>query len=350
MKASVRKTATPRRRTAPRGNERRSVTRLPRRRVLSLAAGAVALPAVSRMAWAQAYPTRPVRIIVGAPPGGGHDVAARLIGPWLAERLRHSFIIDNRPGLNTNIGAQAVANAAPDGYTLLLVGATHAINVSFYGKLAVDPNRDIAPIAAISHTSFVMLVHPSVPARTVPEFIAYAKANPGKLNMAPGGSGSMEHLAGELFKMMTSVSMLHIPYRGTAPALIDTLGGQTQVYFAALSAAIEHIRAGKLRALAVTTAARVSALPDVPIIGEFLPGYESSAFTGIGAPRNTPLQVVNTLNREINAGLSDPKINARIADLGGTVIPGSPSDFGKFIADETEKWGKVIRAAGIKPE
>jgi tripartite-type tricarboxylate transporter receptor subunit TctC len=305
---------------------------------------------MSRMAWAQAYPTRSVRIIVGAPPGGGNDIYARLISPWLAERLRHPFIIDNRPGLNTNIGAQAAANAVPDGYTLLLVGAGHAVNVTFYGKLAVNPNRDIAPIAAISRTSLVMLVHPSVPATTVPEFIAYAKAKPGKLNLASGGNGNPEHLAGELFKMMTGVSMLHVPYRGTAPALIDMLGGQTQVYFAGTSAALEHVRAGKLRALAVTTAARLSALPDVPTIGEFLPGYESRAFTGIGAPRNTPAQIINTLNREINAGLADPKINARIADLGGTVIPGSPSDFGNLIAEETEKWGKVIRAANIKPE
>src|SRR5262249_24571829 len=232
----------------------RLVTQHPRRRVLSLAAGAAALPAVSHMAWAQAYPTRPVRIIVGAPPGGGHDIVARLIGPWLAERLGRSFIVDNRPGLTANLGAQAAANAAPDGYTLLLVGANHAVNVTFYGKLAVDPNRDIAPIAAISRTSQAMVVHPSVPATTVPEFIAYANANPGKLNMASGGNGNPEHLSGELFKMMTGVSMLHIPYRGTASALIDMLGGQTQAYFAGTAAALEHVRPRNLRALAATTA------------------------------------------------------------------------------------------------
>jgi tripartite-type tricarboxylate transporter receptor subunit TctC len=322
--------------------------RIPRRRFLHLAAGAAALPALPRIAKAQTYPARPARIIVGAPPGGGHDIAARLIAPWLADRLGQAFLIDNRPGAGTNIGTQAAANAAPDGYTLLLLGQPQAINVSLYGKLAVNLARDIVPVAGLSHNPLVMLVHPLVPAKTVPEFISYAKANPGKLNMASGSSGEL--VAGELFKMMTGVSMLYVPYRGTAPALTDLLGGQMQVYFAGLSAAIDHIRGGKLRALAVTTAMRSEVLPNVPTVGEFVPGFETESWNGIGAPRNTPADIISKLNIEINAALANPVIKARFADLGSTVFPTSPADFGKFIADETEKWGKVIRAANIKPE
>jgi tripartite-type tricarboxylate transporter receptor subunit TctC len=285
--------------------------KVPRRQFLYLAASAVALPIVPCIASAQTYPSRPVRIIVGAPPGGGHDIVARLISPWLAARLRQSFLIENRPGANTNIGAQAAANAVPDGYTLLLLGATQAINLGVYGRLAVDINRDIVAIAALSNAPMVMLVHPLVPAKTVPEFVAYAKANPDKLNMASGGNGNPEHVAGELFKMMAGVSMLHVPYRGTAPALTDLLGGQTQVYFANISAAIEHVRTGKLRALAVTTAMRQPALPELPTVGEFLTGYEAISWTGIGAPRGTPTAIVERLNREVNSGLADPEIMAR---------------------------------------
>jgi tripartite-type tricarboxylate transporter receptor subunit TctC len=324
--------------------------KLPRRKFLQLAAGAAAFPAASSIARAQTYPVRPVRIIVGAPPGGGHDIVARLIAPWLADHLGQSFLIENRPGANTNIGAQAAANAAPDGYTLLLLGATHAINVGFYGRLAVNLNRDIVPVAALSSAPLVMLVHPFVPAKTVPEFVAYAKANPGKLNMASGGNGNPEHVAGELFKMMTGVSMLHVPYRGTAPALTDLLGGQTQVYFAGISAAIEHIRAGKLRALAVTTATRLPALPEVPTVGEFLPGYEAISWNGIGAPRGTLTAIVERLNGEINSGLADPEMVARFTVLGLTVLPGSAADFSKLIAEDTEKWAKVVKFAGIKAD
>ena len=321
-----------------------------RRQFLYMAAGAAALPVLPRIARAQGYPSRPVRIIVGFPAGGGHDIAARLINPWLSERFGQQFIIENRAGANGNVGAQAAANAAPDGYTLLLVGGPQAINVGMYGRLAVDLVRDIAPVAAMARTPNAMLVNPSVPAKTVPEFIAYAKANPGKLNMASGGNGNPEHVAGELFKMMTGVSMLHVPYRGTAPALTDTIGGQTQVHFAALAAALEHVRAGKLRALAVTTATRLTVLPDVPAVSEFLPGYEASPFNGIVAPRNTPTEIIAKLNKEINAGLSDPKIAGRITDLGGLPIPGSPDGFGKLIANEVEKWAKVVKFANIKPE
>jgi tripartite-type tricarboxylate transporter receptor subunit TctC len=326
--------------------------KLGRREFLHLVAGAAALPALSRIenARAQAYPTRPVRIIVGAPPGGGQDISARLLAPLLADRLGQSFIIDNRPGANTNIGAQAVAKATPDGYTLLLVGATHAVNVAFYGKLAVNLERDIVPVAGISRAPLVMVVHPSVPAKTVPEFIEYAKANPGKLNMGSGGNGNPEHVTGELFKMMTGVSMLHLPYRGTAPALTDLLGGQTQVYFAGISAAIEHIRAGRVRALAVTSATRLPVLSDVPTVGEFVPGFEASGWTGIGAPRNTSADIVGTLNKAINAALADSRLKARFADLGGMVLAGSPADFGKLIAEDTEKWAKVIKFAGVKAE
>ena len=321
-----------------------------RRQFLYRAAGVAALPALSRIARAQAYPSRPVRLIVGFPPGGGHDIAARLISPWLSERLGQQVIIENRPGANGNIGTQAAANAAPDGYTLLLIGSPQAINVGLYGRLAVDPVRDFVPAAAMARTALAMTVHPSVPANTVPEFIAYAKANPGKLNMASGGNGNPEHVAGELFKMMTGVSMLHVPYRGTGPALNDMLAGQMQVHFSALAASLQHARAGKLRALAVTTSARLQVLPEIPTVNEFVPGYEASTFNGIVAPRNTPAEIIDKLNKEINAGLADPKTMGRIEDLGGTVIPGSSADFGKLLADETEKWAKVVKFANIKPD
>jgi tripartite-type tricarboxylate transporter receptor subunit TctC len=323
--------------------------KLPRRRFLHLAACAAALPATSRFAWAQTYPSRPVRIVVGVTAGGGVDIIARLFGQWLSERLGQAFVIENRPGADTNIGTEAVVRAAPDGYTLLLASASNAINATFYDKLGFNFIRDVAPIAGIMRVPSVMVVNPSVPAMTVPEFIAYAKANPGKINMASGGSGAPSHLAGELFKMMAGVGMIHVPYRGLAPALTDLLGGQVQVVFGALTSSIEYIRAGKLRALAVTTAARAEVVPDVPTVGESLPGYEASQWYGIGAPKNTPNEIVDKLNKEINAGLADPKIRARLADLGGTPLVGSPATFGKLIADETEKWGRVVKFTGAKP-
>ena len=288
--------------------------------------------------------------IVGFAAGGAPDILARLMGQWLSERLGQPFVIENRPGAGSNIATEAVVRAPPDGYTLLLVSPANAINATLYDKLNFNFIRDIAPVAGIIREPHVMVVNPSVPAKTVPEFIAYAKANPGKLNMASAGNGTAAHVAGELFKMMTGVDMVHVPYRGAAPALTDLLGGQVQVMFAAMPASIEYIRAGKLRALAVTTATRSEALPDIPTVGEFVPGYEASAWFGVGAPKNTPAEIIDKLNKEINAALADPKIKARLADLGGTVLPGSPADFGKLIADETEKWGKVIRAANIKPE
>jgi tripartite-type tricarboxylate transporter receptor subunit TctC len=324
--------------------------KLPRRKFLYLAAGAAALPVVSRIAWAQAYPARPVRIIVGATAGGGFDIVARPMGQWLSERLGQPFLIENRPGAGSNIGTEAVVRAPPDGYTLLLASAANAINAALYDKLSFNFIRDIAPITGIMRVPSAMMVHPAVPAKTVPEFIAYAKANPGKINMASGGIGTPGHVSGELFKMMTGVQMIHVPYRGLAPALTDLLGGQAQVLFGALTSSIEYIRAGKLRALAVTTTARSEALPDLPTIGEFLPGYEASQWYGIGAPKNTPAEIVDRLNKEINAALADRKIKARLADLGGTPLVGSPADFGKLIAEETEKWGKVIRAANIKAD
>ena len=324
--------------------------KLPRRQFLHLTAGAAALPAVSHFAWAQAYPTRPVRLVVGFPPGGGTDITARLIGQWLSERLGQQFVIENRPGAGSNIATEGVARAAADGYTLLLVSAAHAINATLYDRLNYNFLRDFAPVAGIIRVPNVMEVNPSLPPKSVSEFIAYAKANPGKLNMASGGNGTAQHLAGELFKMMTGVVMVHVPYRGDAPALTDLIGGQVQVMFGSIPPSVEHIRAGKLRALAVTTATRAEALPDIPTVSDFVPGYEASAWYGIGAPKSTPAEIIDTLNKEINAGLSDPKIKARLADLGGNVLSGSPADFGKLIADETEKWGKVIRAANIKPE
>jgi tripartite-type tricarboxylate transporter receptor subunit TctC len=324
--------------------------KLPRRRFLHLAAGAAALPALSRIARAQTYPSRPVRWVVPFPPGGVTDIVARLMGQWLSERLGQPFVIENRPGAGGNIGAEAVVKAAPDGYTLYLSSSPNAISATLYDNLNFNFIRDIAPVASISISPLVMEVNPSVPAKTVPEFVAYAKANSGKLNMASNGNGTTSHLAGELFKMMTGINMLHVPYRGAAPALTDLIGGQVQVKFDVMASSIEHIRAGKLRALAVTTATRSEALPDVPNVGEFLPGFEASAWQGVGVPKNTPTEIVDRLNKEMNAALADPKIKARLADLGSSVFSSSPADFGRFIAAETEKWGKVIRTANIKPE
>jgi tripartite-type tricarboxylate transporter receptor subunit TctC len=321
-----------------------------RRQFLHLAAGAAALPAVSRVARAQAYPTRPVRIVVGLAPGGTNDIVARLMGQWLSERLGQPFVIDNRPGAASNIATEAVARAAADGYTLLLSSVNNAISATLYERLNFNFIRDITAVAGILRTPNVMVVNPSVPAKSVPEFIAYAKANPGKLNMASPGNGTSLHVVGELFKMMTGVNMVHVPYRGGGPALTDLLGGQVQVYFTGTVSSIEYIRAGRLRALAVTSATRSDALPDVPTVGEFVPGYEASAFFGIGAPKSTPAEIVDKLNREINEALSDPRIGARLAEVGGTVVAGTPADFSKLIADETEKWAKVIRAANIKAE
>jgi tripartite-type tricarboxylate transporter receptor subunit TctC len=324
--------------------------KLPRRKFLHLAAGAAALPAVSRIAWAQAYPTRPVRIVVGFPPGGGTDITARLIGQWLSERLGQPFIIENRPGAGSNIATEAVVRAPADGYTLLLVSTPNAVNATLYEKLNFNFIRDLAPVAGIMVVPVVMVVHPSFPATTVPEFIAYAKANPGKINIASGTIGGPGHVTAELFKMMTGTDMPLVSYRGGGPVLTDLLAGQLQVSFLTMPASIEHIRTGKLRALAVTAATRSDALPDIPTVGEFVRGYESTTWYGVGVPKNTPAEVVEKLNKEINAGLADPKIKARFADLGGTPLVSSPADFGKLIADETEKWGKVIRAANIKPE
>jgi tripartite-type tricarboxylate transporter receptor subunit TctC len=320
-----------------------------RRRFLHLAAGAVALPAMQRFAWAQVYPWRPVRIVVGLTAGSASDIVARLVGQWLSERLGQQFVVENRPGAGTNIAAEAVVRSAPDGYTLLLAASPNAINASLYDKLSFNFIRDIAPVAAISREPNVVLVNPSVPTRTVPELIAYAKANPGRLNMASAGNGTTSHLAGELFKMMTGVNMVHVPYRG-ATALTDLLAGQVQVFFPPMVVPIAQVKAGKLRALAVTTATRSEALPDIPTVGEFVPGYEASVWWGLGAPNGTPTEIIDKLNQETNAALADPKIKARIAESGGNALAGSPADFGKLIADETEKWGKVIRAGNIKPD
>jgi tripartite-type tricarboxylate transporter receptor subunit TctC len=324
--------------------------KLPRRKFLHLAAGAAAFPVATRIASAESYPSRPVHIIVGFPPGGATDINARLIGQWLSERLGQPFIIENRPGAGSNIGTELVAHAVPDGYTVLLAGPPTAINATLYEKLNFNFIRDIAPIASIVREPLIMAVNPSVPAKTVPEFIAYAKANPGKINMASAGNGSVVHIAGELFKMMAGVDMVLVPYKGGGPGVTDLLGGQVQVMFATAPSSIEFVRAGKLRALAVTTATRLAALPDIATVGEFVPGYEASGFYGLGAPKNTPLEIIDKLNKEINASLADPKMKARIAETGGTVLAGSPTDFEKLIAEETDKWGKVIRAANIKPD
>jgi len=323
---------------------------LPRRQFLRLVAAAAALPAMSRIALAQTYPARPVRIIVGFAAGGGVDILARLIGQWLSERLGQPSIVENRPGAGTNIGTEAVVKAAPDGYTLLLVNSANAINATLYGKLNFNFIRDIAPVASMMRQPQVMVVNPSVPATSVPAFIAYAKANPGKVNMASAGSGAPSHLAGELFKMMTGLNIIDVPYRGVAPALTDLLAGQVQVLFTSTGSAIEYIRSDRLRALAVSTAVRSEALPDVPTLSEFVPGYEASQWYGVGAPRGTPVEIIDRLNKEINMALADPKLKTRFADLGGIAIAGSPADFGKLIADETEKLGRVVLASKIKPE
>jgi len=324
--------------------------KLPRRAFLQLAAGSVALPAVSRIARAQTYPSRPVRVIVGFPAGGPTDITARLIAQWLSERLGQQFIIDNRPGAGSNIAVEAAVRAPPDGYTLLVVGATNAVNATLYEKLNFNFIRDIVPIAGMIRVPLIMEVHPSVPANTVPEFIALAKASPGKINMASGGNGTTLHVSGELFKMMTGVNMVHVPYRGAGPMLIDLLGGQVQVTFDPMPSSIEYVRAGKLRALAVTTAVRSEALPDVPPLGDFVPGYESSTWYGLGAPKNTPAEIVDKLNSEINTGLADPKIKARLAGLGNIGLALSPAGFEKLIADETEKWAKVVKFSGARPD
>jgi tripartite-type tricarboxylate transporter receptor subunit TctC len=323
---------------------------LPRRRFLRLAAGAAALPGVSRLAWAQSYPTRPVRLIVGFAAGGASDILARLLGQWLSERLGQQFVIENRPGAGTNIATEAVARAPPDGYTLLFVSVSNVINATLYDRLTFNFIRDIAPVAGIVRQPALMIVNPSVPAKTVPEFINYAKANPNRINYASIGIGSSNHVAGELFKMMTGIDMVHVPYRGGGPALTDLIAGQVQVMFIGPVGSMQYIRDGTLRALAVTTATRAEALPDIPTVGDFVPGFEASSWFGIGAPRNTPLEIANKLNGEINAGLASPQIKTRLAELGGTVLAGSAADFGQLIVDETEKWGKVIRAANVKPE
>ena len=323
--------------------------KLARRRFLQrLAAGAAALSAVARIARAQSYPARPVRIVVGFAAGGTGDILVRLIGQRLSERLGQTFVVDNRPGGGGNISTEVVVRAPPDGYTLLQVGTSHAINTTLY-KLDFDLIRDIVPVAGIARAHLVMLVHPSFPARTVPEFIAHAKANPGKINMASAGSGSSPRLAGELFKLMTGIDMVHVPYRGGAPAMSDLIAGQVQAMFSNLPA-VEYIRAGKLRALAVTTATRSDELAEVPTVGEFVPGYEASAWYGIGAPKGTPAEIVETLNKETNAALADPMIKARLADFGGRALVGSPADFGRLIVEETEKWAKVVKFASIKVE
>jgi tripartite-type tricarboxylate transporter receptor subunit TctC len=324
--------------------------KLPRRRFLHLAASAAALQAVPGIARAQTYPTQPVHIIVGFGAGGAGDITARLIGQWLSERLGRSFIIDNRPGAASNIATEAVVRAPADGYTLLLVTSTNVYNTTLYEKLGFGFIRDIAPVASIAVNPSVMEVNPSFPAKTVPEFIAYAKANPGKIAMATSGSGSGPHVWGELFKTMAGVDMFPVPYRGSPPALTDLINGQVQVMFDPLASSIEFLRAGKLRPLALTTATRSEVLPEVPPVGDFVPGYKADSWLGIGAPKNTPPEVVDKLNKEINAALADPKIKARLADLGGMVLVSSPADFAKRIAEDTEKWGKVIRAANIKAD
>jgi tripartite-type tricarboxylate transporter receptor subunit TctC len=321
-----------------------------RRNILHLAAGAAALPALSRTAIALDYPVRPVHLIVFFAAGGGNDIIARLMGQWLSERLGQQFVIENRPGGGGNIGTEAVVRAAPDGYTLLLVSSPNTTNATLYEHLNYDFIHDIAPVAGISREPNVMVVNPSLPAKTVPEFIAYAKANPGKINYATAGIGSSQHMSGEMFKMMAGIEMVHVPHRGSAPALQSLLAGEVQVMFASMPSSLEFIRAGKLRALAVTTATRSAELPDLPPIGDFLPGYEASVFYGIGAPKDTPPEIVERLNKEINAGMADPRLGARLTDLGGAILPGSPADFGKLIATETEKWAKVIKFAHIKAE
>jgi tripartite-type tricarboxylate transporter receptor subunit TctC len=324
--------------------------KLSRRQFLQLAASAAALRSVSPIAAAQAYPARPVRIIAPTGPGGAPDILARLMGQWLSDRLGQQFITENRPGAGGNIGTEAVVRAAPDGYTLLLIQAGNAINATLYDNLNYNFIRDITPVASVMRGPLVMVVHPSFPAKTVPEFIAYTKGNPGKINFASAGSGSPQQVSGELFKMMAGVDMVHVPYRGAAAVLTDLLSGQVQVFFGTTSATIEYVRTGNLRALAVTTASRTEVLPDIPTVGDFVPGYEASTFYGIGAPKNTPTEIVDKLNREINAGLADRRLKAQLADLGASALAGSPADFRKLIVEETEKWGKVVKFANIKPD
>ena len=324
--------------------------KFPRRRCLQLVLATVAASLFLRSASALDYPTRPVRLIVPVAAGGGADITARLIAQWLSERLGQQFIVENRPGGGTNIGTEAVAHAAADGYTLLLVNLTHAINATLYEKLNYNFARDIEPVASIIGVSNVVEVYPSVPAKTLPQFIVYAKANPGKINMGSAGNGSSSHMAGELFKMMAGVDLVHVPYRGQGPAMTDLLGGQLQVIFATTPGTTEYVRTGKLRALAVTTRERADTLPDVPTVADFVPGYESSQWYGIGVPKGTPSEIVDRLNREVNAALVDAKMKTRFADVGGTPLPGSPADFGKLITDEIEKWGRVVKFAGVKAE
>jgi tripartite-type tricarboxylate transporter receptor subunit TctC len=326
------------------------IMKLPRRNFLRLAGGATALATTSPMTSAQTFPAKPVRVIVGFAAGGSADIVARLTGEWLSERLGKPFVVENRPGAGTNIATEAVAKAPADGYTLLLVTAANFINATLYERLNFNFIRDIAPVAGLSREPNIMAVHPSVPAQTVPEFIAHAKANPGKVSMASGGNGAPSHVSGELFKMLTGLNMVHVPYRGAGPALTDLLGGQVQVYFTPMSAAIEYVRSGRLRALAVTATRRSEALSSVPTVSESVPGYEASQWYGVGAPRNTPAEIVDKLNAAINAVLADPRMKARLADLGETPLAGSPADFGKLIADETEKWGKVVKFSGAKAD
>jgi tripartite-type tricarboxylate transporter receptor subunit TctC len=323
---------------------------LPRRRFLQFAATAAILPVAPPIARAQAYPSRPVRLLVGFPAGGTTDIAARLIAQWLTERLGQSVVVENRPGASANLAAEAVVRAPPDGYTLLAVTSSNTVNATFFDKLNFSIVRDVAMVTGVMRSPLVLEVHPSVPANTVPDLIAHAKANPGKMTLASFGTGSTSHVAGELFKMAAGINMVHVPYRGSAPLVVDLLSGQVQAAWDNLPASIEHIRSGKLRALAVGTVARSEQLPNVPALGEFLPGFEASAFVAVGAPKNTPPNIIDRLAREINAGLADPKIKARLADLGGTTFPGSPAELNKHIADEVEKWGKVIRAANLKAE
>src|SRR5262245_4323453 len=324
--------------------------KLSRRQFLQLAAGATVLPTMSQIAWAQTYPTRPVRIIVGTAAGGVADILARLMGQWLSERLGETFVIENRTGAGGNIGTETVVKSPPDGHTLLLVASSHAINATLYKQLNYNFIRDIAPVATIVRQPMVMLANPSIPATTIPEFIAYAKANPGKLNMASAGIGTPPHVAGELFEMMAGVNMTHVPYRGGGLAMSDLVAGQVQMMFLAPVASLEFIRAGKVRALAVTTVARSEALPDIPTVRDFVPGYEASAWFGFGAPMGTPAEIIEKLNKEINAGLADPKIKAGLAELGGGAFASSPTEFGRLIAEDTEKWAKVIKVAGLKAD
>jgi tripartite-type tricarboxylate transporter receptor subunit TctC len=323
---------------------------LPRRRFLQFAAAAAALPAVSRNARAQSYPAKPVRLIIGYPPGGSADITARLTGQWLSERLGQPVVVESRPGAATNLATEAVVRAAPDGYTLLLVAPANAINATLYEKLSFDFLRDIVPVAGIIRFPNVVVVNPSLPVKTIPELIAYAKANPGQLNMASSGNGSTIHMSGELFKMLTGINMVHVPYRGGALALTDLMGGQVQVMFDNVPTSAGHIKAGKLRGLAVTSTARSEVLPDLPTVADFLPGYEASAWYGLGAPKGTPDEIIDKVNKAMNAVLADPKSQARFKELGASLLPGSPADFGKLLAEETEKWGKVVKFAGVKPD